>query len=449
MLRNIYTLILCLLVATTAVSQATSGTLNGTVTDKTTGEALPFATVVILDGTNQVAYGTTDFDGAYGTTDFDGKYSIKPIDVGTYNVRCDFVGYNAKVVSGVTVAGGKIKFQNFLMESGVNLDEVIITKYKKPLIEKDGGSSGGSVSREDISKMSARSATSVATTVGGVSSAGTTEGEVSVRGARGSDTFFYIDGIKVRGSSNLPKSAIQEVSVITGGLPANIGDAVGGVISITTRGAQSNFFGGFDFLSSGFGTGNDKNVGLDPYGRTQLEGFFAGPLVFKKDETGAKTKPLLGFFLSGNVRKFEDARPSAVGHWYVKDEVLEGLEQSPNFIEEIDNDGVTSYSSLGRANFLGADSFELRDASRNADETGASLSGKLDFNLSEGVTLSVGGSGDYLNTNEFLNRAYTGTNGFPGGRGRAGSIRLVQIIQRVQQELKIETTKMISLSMVT
>jgi len=279
MLRKIYTLTLCLFIAATAFSQATTGTLNGTVSDKTTGEALPFATVVILDGTNQVAYGTTDFDG---------KYSIKPIDVGTYNVRCDFVGYNAKVVSGVVIAGGKIKFQNFKMESGVNLDEVIITQYKKPLIEKDGGSSGGSVSREDISKMSARSATSVATTVGGVSSAGTAEGEVSVRGARGSDTFFYIDGIKVRGSSNLPKSAIQEVSVITGGLPANIGDAVGGVISITTRGAQSNFFGGFDFLSSGFKSG-DKNVGLDPYGRTQLEGFFAGPLVFKKDSTGAKT----------------------------------------------------------------------------------------------------------------------------------------------------------------
>ncbi|MFT4661946.1 MAG: hypothetical protein ACI8XB_002228, partial [Patiriisocius sp.] len=412
MLRNLLTIVFCFFIATVSMAQATSGTLKGIVTDKTTGEALPFATVVVLNGSTQVAAASTDFDG---------KFTIKPIDVGSYNVRCDFVGYNPKVVAGVVISGGKIKFQNFGMESGMNLDEVIITKYKKPLIEKDGGSSGGSVSREDISKMSARSATSVATTVGGVSSSGTTEGEVSVRGARGSDTFFYIDGIKVRGSSNLPKSAIQEVSVITGGIPANIGDAVGGIISITTRGAQSTFFGGFDFLSSGLQSG-DENVGLDAFGRTQLEAYVAGPILFKKDSMGANTSPLLGFFLSGNYRKFEDARPSAVGHWYVKDEVLRDLEVNPSIIDVIEDGEATSYSLNSRANFLDAGDFEKRDASRNADETGGSLSGKLDFNVSPDVTFSLGASGDYLNTNEYLFRSYTGTTGFPGGQGRSNSL---------------------------
>ncbi len=413
MLRNLYSLFLCLLITAGAVAQSTSGTLKGIVKDKTTGEVLPFATVVVLNGGTQVAAGATDFDG---------KFTIKPIPVGTYNVRCDFVGYNPRVVSGVVVAGGKIKYQDFLMESGVNLDEVIIVQYKKPLIEKDGGSSGGSVSREDISKMSARSATSVASTVGGVSSSGTAEGEVSVRGARSSDTFVYIDGIKVRGSANLPKAAIQEVSVITGGLPANIGDAVGGVINITTRGAQSTFFGGFDFLTSGFRSG-DKNVGLDAFGRTQLEGFFAGPLVFRKDSAGTKTSPILGFFLSGNVRQFEDSRPSAIGNWYVKDDVLADIEANPSAISEVLNDdGSTSYSTSSRANLLQAGDFEHRAASRNAGRTGASVSGKIDYNVSPDVTLSVGASGDYLNTNEFLFRGYTGTNGFPGGQGRSNSL---------------------------
>ena len=37
-------------------------------------------------------------------------------------------------------------------------------------------------------------------------------------------------------SNNLPKSAIEEVQVITGGLPASYGDATGGIVSITTRG---------------------------------------------------------------------------------------------------------------------------------------------------------------------------------------------------------------------
>nr|WP_294860792.1 hypothetical protein [uncultured Fluviicola sp.] len=41
---------------------------------------------------------------------------------------------------------------------------------------------------------------------------------------------FYIDGIKVRGSRLLPKTATEEVSVITGGLPVNYGDSYCGCI---------------------------------------------------------------------------------------------------------------------------------------------------------------------------------------------------------------------------
>jgi hypothetical protein len=42
--------------------------------------------------------------------------------------------------------------------------------------------------------------------------------------------YYYIDGIKVRGSSNLPKSAIEEVTVITGGLPVYYGQVNNGCI---------------------------------------------------------------------------------------------------------------------------------------------------------------------------------------------------------------------------
>lgn len=53
---------------------------------------------------------------------------------------------------------------------------------------------------------------------------------IHIRGLRGDSTYFYIDGIKVRGSANLPKSAIEEVSIITGGLPFNYGDSYCGCI---------------------------------------------------------------------------------------------------------------------------------------------------------------------------------------------------------------------------
>lgn len=55
---------------------------------------------------------------------------------------------------------------------------------------------------------------------------------ITIRGRRG-DCYYYIDGIKVRGSANLPKKSIEEVTVITGGVPVDYGDLKGSIIRIS------------------------------------------------------------------------------------------------------------------------------------------------------------------------------------------------------------------------
>jgi outer membrane receptor protein involved in Fe transport len=42
--------------------------------------------------------------------------------------------------------------------------------------------------------------------------------------------------VKVIGAFSIPKAAIKEMSVLTGGIPAQFGDATGGIIIITTKG---------------------------------------------------------------------------------------------------------------------------------------------------------------------------------------------------------------------
>ena len=345
MLRN-YILLLCSFFFISGLSaQLSSGTLKGKVIDKDTNEPLPFANVVILQGNQQIGGATTNFDG---------EYTIKPIAPGTYDVKCFFVGYNDRQISGVVINNNKITFLDMDMSSGsVDLEEVIITGYKVPLIDKDGGASGGTVTREDIAKMPGRSAVSVATTVGGVSDSGT-GGGVSIRGARTSGTVYFIDGIKVRGNLTLPKSAIAEVQVLTGGLPANVGDVAGGAINISTRSSTiPKFFGGIDLLSSGFRAGDDI-IGLDDYGQTQLEGSFGGPIAFRKDEDGNKTDPFMGFFLSTNFRKFEDTRPSAIGNWYLKEDVKADLQSNPITALSIDESDFIIYNT----DFLNSSDFE-------------------------------------------------------------------------------------------
>lgn len=385
MQRKVYLLVaLMFIMVTGAIAQASSGTLMGKVVDKDTKEPVPFANVVVFLNGNLITGGTTDFDG---------KYSIKPIDPGTYEVQFSMVGYQSQTVKGVPISSGKIREVNIELSSGAELQTIEIVDYKVPLIDKDGGASGGTVTREEIAKMPSRDALGLAQTVAGVSSAGT-GGGISIRGARTGSTWVYIDGIKVRGSTALPKSAIEEVAVITGGIPANIGDATGGVINIALRSASSKYTGGVEIITSGFKSG-DKAVGLDNYGYNLIEGSLSGPILFRKDAEGNKVRPILGFFVSGNYTDIVDPNPAFGGNYKIKDDVRENLIANP--IRENPNGGGILYN----ADFLTANDFEKVKTNLNSRDRSANLVAKLDFNVSENITFTVGGTGAFRRGNQF------------------------------------------------
>lgn len=390
MLRNITFLVVSfLLSASFGWAQIGLGTLKGSVIDGDTKEPIPFCKVLIkLNGSVK--------GGA--NTDFDGKFQINSINPGSYDVeiRNETEGYQPASIEGVVINADKITFlessEITKAESVQQITEVKVTAYRVPLIDKDGGASGATVTREDIARLPVRSATGVAATVGGVNSQENGDG-ISVRGARSDGTFFYIDGIKVRGSSNLPKSAIEEVSVITGGLPANYGDATGGIISITTRGPSAKYFGSFEGVTSGFyfnGADPDgydgKVFGLDKYAYNLLEGMFSGPLLMMKDSTGAKTKPRLGFLISANYTNQLDPRPLAGGSYRIKKDVRDELVQNPLRPTE---SGEGTYHN---ASFLRLDDFEKTDWRMNARSNVFSAQAKIDVNTGPTVNLTFGGS---------------------------------------------------------
>ncbi len=234
MLRNLL-LTMGLVIAANLLVFSQQGTLKGVIRDKDTQEPLAFANVVIeIGGANK--------GGAQ--SDFDGNYTIKPIPPGSYDLRATYVGYNTVLIKGVIINPDAIRFLDVEMESTAEqLPEIVVSAYEIPLINPDETVSGGSVTAEEIQKMPNRSANAVATTVGGVFSEDGERG--NVRGAREDQTVMFIDGIRVLGSTSLPESAIEQVSVYLGGLPAQYGDARGGIINVTTKGPSGTFGGGF------------------------------------------------------------------------------------------------------------------------------------------------------------------------------------------------------------
>ncbi|MBN4081668.1 carboxypeptidase regulatory-like domain-containing protein [bacterium AH-315-C07] len=359
---------------------AQTGTIKGTITDTETGETLPFAAVVVKQDGKQKGGSTTDFDG---------DYTIKPLNPGNYDLEVQYVGYNAKILAGVLVKSDRITFLDVKLGSGIDLDEVEIIEYEVPLIDKDNTSTGGTLTAEEIRSAPTRDIGSIVATSAGVYQADEGSG-LNIRGSRGESTSYYVDGVKVRGNIGLPQSGIEQITVITGGTPAQYGDATGGVINVTTKGSQRTFNAGVEFETSQF---------LDPYGHNLLNVNLSGPLMFRKTDT-SKIDPIAGFFVAAEVSHNKDKWPSIVGTWKVKDDKLKELQDNPLAYDASTGNIVRS------AEFIKADDLEPLKAKQNTDRFNGRISGKMDFEPSLNTRFVLGGNFDYIKRNQFISVYY-------------------------------------------
>ncbi|MBE9481299.1 MAG: carboxypeptidase-like regulatory domain-containing protein [Bacteroidetes bacterium] len=366
MLRNLL-LTLGIVLTTSLIVYPQSGALKGKITDKLTKEPIPFANLVIEVGGTQIGGSTSDFDG---------NYTIKPIPPGKYDLKATFVGYKPILVKGIIIVADQIRFYNIEMESTVEtLEEFEVIDYKVPLISKDQTTSGETVTAEEIAKMPNRSANAVAATVGGVFSRDGERG--NVRGARADGTVMYIDGIRVRGSSALPPSAIEQVSVMLGGVPAQYGDAVGGIINVTTKGPSRKFGAGIELETSEF---------LDKFGYSRVGLNLNGPLFTRKNEDGSVKSSLFGYFIAADVTYRKDGRPSAIGIYKGKDDIIQYLEDNP-----LRPSGLPSGGTFLNGEYLRTDDLEHVNMTQNTANTSVNISGKIDVKTTRTINLTFGG----------------------------------------------------------
>ena len=385
-----YILLTLLLTSSYSFSQGL-GTIKGTVSDEDSKAPIWNARITLTQ--NGVKKGQAK-------TDFDGVFQFDALQPGQYDVSFEnkAEGYKPGLRTGVTVSADKYRILNDLYLTKAkdvqDLEEVKVTAYKEKLIDPEGAS-GGTIGREQLAALPIRSAAEATAAVAGVNRS-EADGGISIKGARTSDSYFYIDGIKVRGSSNLPKGALEEVQVITGGLPANYGDVTGGIISITTRGPSANYFGSIEAVSSGiYLNGEDpdgydgKVIGFDKFGYNLFEGLLSGPLLMKKDSTGKKTVPILGFLVSANYTDRLDSRPLAGGSYRIKKDVRDELLANPL------RPTATGFGTFHNALFLTMDDFEKSDWRMNARNRVFSAQGKIDVNTGATTNLQFGGSLNY------------------------------------------------------
>jgi len=222
-LKNLIPLFLIILIAPVSSAAQETGEIRGMVTDLKSGVTLPGAAISYqLLGVLQGAI-----------TDTAGQYKIKPLEPGTYDLTFSFTGYQRVIKKSILVTGGSITYADVALDNDNALPEIEIT-WTEPLIRKDDF--GGTTKilpadikygiRTDIQSMVANSAGGFQKEEGG---------SINIRGSRDNATQYIVDGIRMSGNINIPRSAIREITVISGGVPAMYGDATGGIVIITTK----------------------------------------------------------------------------------------------------------------------------------------------------------------------------------------------------------------------
>lgn len=357
MVRNLLLLMMLCLFSVSAFAQTA---LNGKVTDAETGEALPFANVVLYKDSNLVTGAQTDFDGFY---------NLSSLDPGTYNVEATYSGYSTSRIEGVVVFGGQANNLDFPLSSGVTLDVAIVTAYKVPLIKQDETSSGGTLTSDQLKKLPTRNIAAIAANVAGVS-VGDEGDDVFMKGSRSNATFYMIDGIRVLGTLP-PESEIDQIQVVTGGIEAQYGDVTGGLINITTKGPSSRYSGSVEAETSEF---------LDPY-RNSLVGVSLGGPIIKKDG-----QSILGFRVSGRYTYRYDDDPPAIPVYKVNDAKLAELEANP--VVNLGEGGKV----VAAEELVGPDDVDVLDAKPFEDRNIANFTAKLDARLSDAIDVTVSGS---------------------------------------------------------
>ncbi|MSQ78922.1 MAG: hypothetical protein EXR21_04495 [Flavobacteriaceae bacterium] len=357
-------------------AQSQYGEIKGSVVDKATGKPVEDAFLALsLNGVKKASFQTSE----------SGSFNFKTLDPGEYSLRVAYTGYDISEITGIDVNAGS--FTELKVELERRVKELIGTKvtgYKKPIISPDGVN-GGNFSAKTLTNIPTRSINTLVGLSANVNSFN--GGTPSFSGSRASGTAYYVDGVRVIGNFSVPRSSIDQVQVIVGGTPAQYGDFVGGVINVTLKGPSRYRQGGLEIISSS---------ATDKFHFNQIEGYQQGPLIVIHKKS-PKERTLLGYMISGNVIYLKDPSPSAIGNWYVKEDVLKSIEQNPLQPSKIGTGFVN------RAEFVTAADLENLKAKKNSPSKNVNATGQLNYQPSKNINITLGARFSYIdNTNYSL-----------------------------------------------
>jgi Carboxypeptidase regulatory-like domain/TonB-dependent Receptor Plug Domain/TonB dependent receptor len=238
LVRFLCLLAFLILAADVALGQGTTAAIAGTVTSE--GQPLPGVVVTVsspaLQGTRTATTGSS------------GNYSIAGLPPGDYTVTFELSGLQTKTQKVRLILAQTTRADESLSVSGVR-ENVSVKGEAEAVLETTQIATN--FTSEQIARLPiARTIVQTVLLAPGVSNTGVNN-QVTISGAPSYDNTFLVNGVVVnenlRGQPHnlFIEDAIQETTVLSGGVSAEYGRFTGGVVSTLTKSGGNSFSGSF------------------------------------------------------------------------------------------------------------------------------------------------------------------------------------------------------------
>lgn len=358
-------LLIVLFIGVAFLDAATTGRLAVRVRDNQ-GKALEFVNVVVMSGTQRITGGQTNDRG---------QAIIINIPPGVYVVKFSLVGYDEMTYRDVRIQVDQTTNLSPVMNrSGIRVSTVVV-QATQDKVERDRVGSARQIEMDQLSDTAVSDVAGIISLQAGVTNIG---GELHIRGGRANEVNFTVDGMSVSdpvdgGSAlSVDMDAIKDMKVMTGGFPAEYGNAQSGVINIVTKDGDPFFSGKLEYNTDHIiGSGRNSDV---------FKFAIGGPIVpFASPELKEK----LTFYLNGGG-EWLDGR---LKDYYIGDPNQDFVLNGRTLLESV-FDRYDPYKD--RNNILGIDT-----GNRNYNTYNVNLKTKYDLNPAQKVTFAVRGDRSY------------------------------------------------------
>ena len=246
-------LVATLMLCSSAMAQNRVGTVQGTVKDPN-GALVSGATVTItqpVTGYHQTAQ-----------TNSDGSFKLVNVPFNTYKVRAEFAGFQPTEES-IDLESTVPENLEFTLSISATAETVTVTANNSAVVETDRTTSDTDLNQTLLERpMGAAPSRAIESMVSSAPGFVTDDnGRMHPRGSE-SQVQYVVDGVPVTDnmsaifSTSLDARTLRTVEVLTGGIPAEFGDRLAGVINVNTRsGLEGPTQGGLSLSGGSFSSG--------------------------------------------------------------------------------------------------------------------------------------------------------------------------------------------------